>query len=68
MGRVASEGRPKRARRAAALAAVGCACLAAALVPGRRAAGDEGQDQRTTNAEVMIITRGALEGGLSPSG
>ena len=47
---------------------MGCAVLAAWLPPGRGAAKQPTADRRAANAEVMIITRGALEGALSPSG
>jgi hypothetical protein len=48
--------------------ALGCAALAAWLPLGRGAAEQPTAGQRAANAEVMIITRGALEGALSPSG
>ncbi len=68
MGRVDRRGRPWGGRRAAVALAAGCAALAAWLPPSRGAAEQPTSGQRAANAEVMIITRGALEGGLSPSG
>jgi hypothetical protein len=68
MRRIGWESRPSYRRGAVALLAVGCAALAAMLSTGRGAAGEPGTGRRAAHAEVMIITRGALEGGLSPSG
>jgi hypothetical protein len=67
MGGVGLGSRRGRLREVAALAA-GCAVLAVLLPPGGGAAGGAGGARRAANAEVMIVTRGALEGGLSPSG
>lgn len=69
MGRVNRLRRPLNRRVAMMILAVGCAALAAWLPSGRGAAeGPASGGPRAANAEVMIITRGALEGALSPSG
>ncbi len=67
MGWVASRC-PLGRMRGAALVVAGVAALAAMLAPGRGAAGGSETTGRAANAEVMIITRGALEGSLAPSG
>lgn len=68
MGRVDHWGWPWNGRRAAVVLAAGCAALAAWLPASRGAPEQPPAGQRVANAEVMIITRGALEGALSPSG
>ena len=59
---------PVNRRLAAVTLAAVCAALAAWLPPGRGAAEEPASGRRAANAEVMVITRGALEGALSPSG